>query len=68
MSQRSCQVGASLPVGDLASYFQLQTTNDKVDDGDDVSMASISSSDDDATDNEEALPVEEDSDDATLLV
>ena len=68
MSQRSCQVGASLPVGDLASYFQLQTSDDEVDDGDDVSMASISSSDDDATDNEEALSFEEDSDIATLLV
>ena len=66
MSQRSCQVGASLPVADLASIFQLQTTDDEVDDGDNVSMTSISSSDGDATDNEEALPVEEDSDDATL--
>ena len=66
MSQRSCQDGASLPVDDLAFFLQLQTTDDEVGDGDDVSMASISSSDDDATDNGEALPVEEDSDDATL--
>ena len=66
MSQRLCQVGASLPVADLVSIFQLQTTDDEVVDGDNASMTSESSSDCDATDNEEALPVEEDSDDATL--
>ena len=66
MSQRSCQVGASLPVGDLADLFQLQTTDDEVRDGDDVLLVSESSSDENSTDNEEALPVGEDSDDATL--
>ena len=66
MSQRSSQVGASLPVGDLVNIFQLQTTDDDDDDGGNVSMTSISSSDGDSTDNEEVLPVEEDSDDATL--
>ena len=70
--ERSCDFGATLPVGDLSEMFQLQPTDDEItDDSESVVsseqvVSSDSSSDGDGTDDEEALFIREDSDDATL--
>ena len=63
--ERSCDFGATLPVGDLSEMFQLQPTDDEIFD-DSESVVSSDSSSGDGTDNEEALPIGEDGDDATL--